>query len=672
MKTILSILLSILIFESTAQTPGNLDLTFDPGTGTNNIVASTAIQSDGKIIIGGNFSSYNGTTIRYLARMYSDGTLDTTLNGGTGANMNIIGVALQTDGKIIIVGNFTTYNGVSANRVARLNANGTLDGTFTIGTGASGQNVQAVAIQSDGKIIITGEFSTYNGTSRNNIARLNTNGTLDGTFTVGTGANLPVRTAAIQSNGKIIIGGDFTSYNGTTINRIARLNSDGTLDGTFNIGAGANASVLTTSIQGDGKIVVGGNFTSINGTTRNYITRLNTNGALDGSFSIGTGADNPVNTTTIQIDGKIIIGGSFTSYNGTARSRIARLDTLGALDGIFTVGTGATGNPTTKIYTTALQSDGKVVIGGNFSGYNGTLRINLARLNGGNCIPPSVSITTSGATTFCQGDSVTLTANSVGSYQWNTGDTSASITATLSNTYSVTATENFCSASASQTVTVNPNPPVTFSLPSFINNHASPITLNGSPTGGTYTTVAGLTGTTFNPSQSSLGSKQITYSFTNGSNCSSAATTTTVVYDTTGIVCSDTTHLSVYDTTHIVVNDTIRVTINDTTYISISTTDTLVIDVTLTGIVPPSNINIVSVYPNPAHDHLVIDNGDFNSMTGYSIKITNALGQIVFNQTVTQQVFNIDLNTFGGNGTYIVYVLDALQTVKNTKLIVLQ
>jgi hypothetical protein len=92
----------------------------------------------------------------------------------------------------------------------------------------------------------------------------------------------------------------------------------------------------------------------------------------------------------------------------------------------------------------------------------------------------------------------------------------------------------------------------------------------------------------------------------------------------------------------------------------------------LTGINPPNNNNLVSAYPNPAKDHLFIDCGNFASMAGYTIKITNTLGQVVFNQSVTQQQFYIDLSTWGGNGTYILYILDQNQAVKSQKKIVLQ
>jgi hypothetical protein len=152
---------------------------------------------------------------------------------------------------------------------------------------------------------------------------------------------------------------------------------------------------------------------------------------------------------------------------------------------------------------------------------------------------------------------------------------------------------------------------------------------------------------------------------------SSSADTTSpcTVYDT--ITVYDTTSIMVYDTTHITVYDTTHVTVYDTTHVSLSTTDTLIIDVA-TGIAPPNNTNTLKVYPNPAKDHLVINNGNLAAMAGYSVKITNALGQVVFNQPVNQQQFYIDLSSWGGSGTYFLYVIDAQQTVKETKEIVLQ
>jgi uncharacterized delta-60 repeat protein len=197
-----------LSYTINAQSGAN-DATFNPGSGANSIVGTTTIQDDGKILIGGFFTTYNGATANYIARLNNNGTIDPAFNLGTGANNAVFATPIQDDGKIIIAGSFTTYNGIPRNYIARLNSDGLLDTTFNPGTGAS-SGIRSACILSSGKIIIGGGFTTYNGTTANRIARLNTNGTIDSTFITGTGANNTILTTAIQSDGKIIIGGDFT------------------------------------------------------------------------------------------------------------------------------------------------------------------------------------------------------------------------------------------------------------------------------------------------------------------------------------------------------------------------------------------------------------------------------------------------------------------------------
>jgi uncharacterized delta-60 repeat protein len=381
MKKLLTVTLSILalVVQTFAQA-GLIDSTFNPGTGADIEVHCTAIQSDGKIIIGGEFSSYNGVPRNEIARLNSDGSLDESFNPGTGGNHFIWTTSIQNDGQILIGGGFSIYNGTAINRIARLNTNGTLDTSFNVGAGASNY-VRTISIQSDEKIIIAGEFDAYNGITRMKIARLNIDGTLDNTFNPGTGANFYIIGSTIQNDGKIIICGAFTSYNGTAINRIARLNSDGTLDNTFNIGTGANDEVRTISIQSDGKIIIGGHFTSFNGIVANRITRLNPDGTLDPTFNIGTGADSLglgplVWTSSILSDGKILIGGFFTVYNGIVRNSIARLNSDGTLDSFFNPGTGVSG----VVESISVQSNGGIIIGGSFISYNGTARNNVARV----------------------------------------------------------------------------------------------------------------------------------------------------------------------------------------------------------------------------------------------------------------------------------------------------
>jgi len=397
--TLLS-LCTLLCYTAQAQfsQPGELDTTFNfgrphsfftdpanpwPGEGANGNIRSLALQPNGRVLIGGGFTNYNGISRNGIARLNADGSLDASFNPGIGANSWVNSLALQPDGKVLIGGEFTNYNGISRNRIARLNADGSLDANFNPGTGVEGSfsSVESLALQSDGKVLIGGDFTDYNGISRNGIARLNADGSLDATFNPGTGADNTIQSLALQPDGKVLIGGDFTNYNGTPRNRIARMNADGSLDATFNpgtgVGGGSFPTVLSLALQPDGKVLIGGEFTSNNGTPRNRIARLNADGSLDASFNPGTGVNAAVADISLQPDGKVLIGGFFSTYNGTSRNNIARLNIDGSLDASFNPGTGADNT----IRSLALQHDGKVLIGGWFSSYNGTSRNYIAGLN---------------------------------------------------------------------------------------------------------------------------------------------------------------------------------------------------------------------------------------------------------------------------------------------------
>jgi uncharacterized delta-60 repeat protein len=358
------------------NTDGSLDYSFDMGSGFSNFTEAIQLQNDGKIVVGGAFSTYNGSEVNSIARLNTDGTLDTSFSQGTGANHTVKAIAIQNDGKIIIAGRFSDYNGISRNRIARLNADGTIDSTFLPGLGAN-DKILSVVIQNDGKIIIGGMFTEYDGIQANRIARLNENGSLDETFNSGTGASSWVRKIAIQDDEKIILGGDFLSYNGIPISGNARLNIDGSLDTTFDNGTGTGDWVFSTALQSDGKIVVGGWFSTYNGLTAYHITRLNNDGSMDNSFNPLTGASSRITSAFVQDDGKIIIGGFFNSFNGTKRRGIARINSNGSLDQSFDPGSGAND----YIYTAVVQDDGKTVIGGYFTEFNGVESKYLTRLN---------------------------------------------------------------------------------------------------------------------------------------------------------------------------------------------------------------------------------------------------------------------------------------------------
>lgn len=378
-----------------AQQPGTLDPSFDPGGGTStgayHAVSASVIQPDGKILIGGFFNEYDGVPRGRIARIHSNGALDTTFNSGAGvggvgwpALPGVHAIALQPDGKVLIGGYFTTYDGINRAQIARLLQNGDLDTTFTPGAGAN-DHVWSVVVQPDGKILIGGEFTMYDGIARSGIARLDPDGSLDPGFDPGTGINGgSVQSIALQPDGKIIIAGIFTQFNGTGVGRITRLNADGSRDEDF-LPNGVGAFIWATSLQPDGRIIIAGGFSySINDIQRRYIARLHADGSLDASFAPASGASDLVFATALQADGRIIIGGYFTSYDGVERNFVARIEPNGALDHGFDPGDGVC---CVSVNSITLQPDGRALIGGEFSHYDGTARGSIARIMGGGALP---------------------------------------------------------------------------------------------------------------------------------------------------------------------------------------------------------------------------------------------------------------------------------------------
>jgi uncharacterized delta-60 repeat protein len=360
--------------------------------GLQSTVSALAIQSDGSILAGGAFFAFKGNLRVKLVRFGSDGTEDTAFytNLGTGFTVgDVLFIAVQSDGKILVGGTFTILNGITRNRLVRLNSDGTVDTAFYTNLGtAFGGTVSAVAVQSDGKILVGGNFTTLNGITRNYLVRLNSDGTEDTAFytNLGTGFNNSVETLAVQSDGKILVGGTFQNLNGILRNRFVRLNSDGTVDTAFytNLGAGFNQNVITCALQSDGKILVGGLFTGLNANTRNALVRLNSNGTEDTAFYTNLGASfaTPpgLQTIAVQSDGKILAGGNYTLFNSQFRARLIRLNTDGTEDVAFStnLGVGFGGGIVSKI---AVQSDNKIIVSGGFTAFRDIIKNRLIRLN---------------------------------------------------------------------------------------------------------------------------------------------------------------------------------------------------------------------------------------------------------------------------------------------------
>jgi uncharacterized delta-60 repeat protein len=352
---------------------GHLDPSFDPPVNIG-AVSVVLLQSNGKILVAGHG----------ILRLNANGRLDTGFSRPVFDDEFLQTAALQTDGKVIIAGEFYKVDGVTRHGLARLNANGSLDSNFSNPTAIF--FTAAILVQSDGKIILGGHLSNLDQTTDRPIARLFADGSIDASFNSFLGTNTGVSSLALQSDGKIVVGGLFT-YDGGTHHNILRILADGALDRGFNPGTGTDQPIGSVSVQPDGKIVIGGGFAYFDGASRNSVARLMADGRLDQTFvpDVVLGPNAPVESVAVQPDGRIVIGGSFTSVNGVGRNGIARLMPDGQPDKSFDPGTGVTEDKDISefgvVNTVTLQPNGQIIIAGNFSKVDGVSRNNLARLN---------------------------------------------------------------------------------------------------------------------------------------------------------------------------------------------------------------------------------------------------------------------------------------------------
>ena len=344
--------------------------TFNPEVGLGwdsapSSIISMAVQTDGKVLVGGFFETLGGQPRKYIGRLNPDGTLDTGFNPGVaGPPIAWVGaLVVQPDRKILVGGGFTNLAGQVRSCIGRLNADGTVDTGFSPNANSS---VEAIALQPDGRILVGGFFTNLAGQARNGLGRLNPDGTLDNEFNPLVDSPA-VFTVALQADGKILVGGGFTNLAGRGRSYLGRLNPDGSLDEAFN--PQVDSRVDTIAVQGDGKILIGKTTT----TVRQYLVRLNSDGALDGGFNSGT---NFYLTTIVpQADGKILAGTTVTAIDGQVRTNLARLLPDGKLDSAFDPRANG------RVASLAVQLDGKLLVSGKFSALGGQPRSRFGRLN---------------------------------------------------------------------------------------------------------------------------------------------------------------------------------------------------------------------------------------------------------------------------------------------------
>ncbi|HYD85403.1 MAG TPA: delta-60 repeat domain-containing protein, partial [Opitutus sp.] len=402
---------------------GTIDEDFDPNP--NGPVFSVA-QVDSKLVIGGRFTTLQPDkkedglrTRNFVARLEANGDLDQgfNLDLDTLPGNQVVKVAAAGEGKLLVAGAFSTLNSSDAatflrrERLARVNADGKVDTGFDAGLGSAlGAPIESLTVQSDGRLIAAGDFTGFGGTAATNLARFNldsspdtsftpavngpvyavaqqltkgepvatpragfgvleNNGQLRTTFAIEANVTLPtIYTVVVQPDGKLLIGGtNFTSpITGTSVGSLLRLNTNGTLDAAF--APKTNGEIFAIAPLSDGDILVGGTFTKVGDVDRTNIARLNSDGSLDTAFTLNVNSTGPVYAIAVQSDGRIVLGGGFTSIQTSptsttfTRTYAARIANDGTVDGAFDPGFNST------VYSILIRPEGKILLSGAFTG----------------------------------------------------------------------------------------------------------------------------------------------------------------------------------------------------------------------------------------------------------------------------------------------------------------
>jgi uncharacterized delta-60 repeat protein len=331
---------------------------------------------DEKVLIGGDFNFYNDVPANNLVRLNKDGSVDNTFTypfpvGYADNKVNVI--TIQKDGKLLVGRHYNSFNGATQHPLIRLHADGSVDNSFQFHFYGS---ISAVAVQSDGKILVGGYMLDPIKWTFMYLLRLNTDGTIDNTFNMGTGPDRDVNIISVQEDNKIFISGYFTQFNGVNSFSAARLNSDGSLDEGFNLGTGFQGSSVIAVTNDGNKLLIAGYFKDVNGTPTNGFVRVLKDGSIDPTFNPEATPPIIINTIVPTKEGKILLGGSLDFRTGSASSKqMLLLNEDGSIDDSF-VQPALDGT----IYRLLLKDDGNILAGGSFIHAQDPLRLGLAQI----------------------------------------------------------------------------------------------------------------------------------------------------------------------------------------------------------------------------------------------------------------------------------------------------
>ena len=363
---------------------GSIDSEFAVAPGADKDVNAVALYPVGSVhfgksIVVGDFQNMNETSRIRVARLNADGSLDPSFAFGLNPNNLVSAVEILTDDRVLIGGGFTAINGVAQSRFARLTTNGLLDTSFNTGTAITGAAVLDIEPQSDGKFLIGGAFSAYDGNPAGNFARVNADGSYDNTFNTSPGADSTVYVLeVVEATGDVYLGGLFNSINGLAQARVARLNSSGVPNGAFGPVLGGASREIRGIVANTNTVLIAGAFNGIGAQSRANIARLFANGTPDPSFASGASTDSTIRSIAVDPFNRVIIAGAFDFVNSFARSGIARLTATGGMDSQFDPGFGFDG----EVRSIAVTLSGRVLAGGVFTSVNGIDLQRIAQLNG--------------------------------------------------------------------------------------------------------------------------------------------------------------------------------------------------------------------------------------------------------------------------------------------------
>ncbi len=381
------------------QADGRLDASFDSGAGIvgdGTAVHDLTLLPDGGVAITGSFTAVGEAVRSGIAVLTTNGLPKIEFDPGPGlapagsafGNM----LAVQSDGQIIAVGQFTQAGDAARHCLARFLPDGSVDPAFSTTNSflEFAGEVRAVASLPGGGLLVGGDFDRVNGEWHRGLVRLAADGSLDPGFDAGLTGAATIDAIAVQPDGKPIIGGAFDSAGAAPCSNLARLQSDGAFDATFG-DAQPDAAVHALALLPDGSLLAGGDFALVSGTRRFCLVRLSTNGEVDPDFDarFEMPLDRPtIRALAVDLNGRIVAGGYFDQVNGKPRAHLARLNADGTLDSAFAAGLDLSGPPPV-VSSVVPGPDSTVLVGGSFTQVAGVPQAGLLRLLGDGSFDPT-------------------------------------------------------------------------------------------------------------------------------------------------------------------------------------------------------------------------------------------------------------------------------------------